>query len=205
MILQPNTAAASPARLGWRIIAALFGSSQPTADASPSRRAHRPSTQWPRLAATIAFACLVAACSAELKPPRVEPLSATVSGISSSGIQLTIVVDVINDNAFPLMARSVWGRAHIDGLTLGKGKTQLESTIPAHGRATIQSGFHVAWDNLSALLPRFAASLPTGEPIPFTFDGNATIGGEKLNVDVAFTAMGTLLPRKLLAAGLLGR
>jgi len=150
----------------------------------------------------VAAALLLPACS-KPQPPTISPKAVRVATVGPLGIGLTVELDVTNPNAFPLVARSVDGTFAIGpgaGTELGHGHADPASSIPANGTATVSSELAVSWTNLAALAP-FALS---PAPVPYRFNGTATIGGEKLNVSVPFVLSGELTREQVLNAGLGG-
>lgn len=143
---------------------------------------------------------LVAACS-KPEPPKVTPKSARVSSIDARGLGLTVELDVYNPNRFPLVAKSVSGSLEVgSGVELGRARSEPQGSIPANGSSTVSSELLVSWTNAAALAP-YALS---NNPVPYTFKGIATIGGEKLNVDVPFTIKGELTRDQVVSIGLRG-
>ncbi len=147
----------------------------------------------------LATAPLVVGCTP--KNPTVTPRVARVTGVSSGGLTLAVELDVYNPNSFPLIAQFVEGAVTIsNGAELGRGSAAPQSSIPANGRALVSAQMTVPWANLGALAP-FALS---PNPVPYTFRGDATIGGDSLNVKVPFEVTGQLTREQLLQAGLRG-
>jgi len=137
------------------------------------------------------------------KPPTVTPKSAQVLAATGSGVTLAVTFDVANPNRFPLVVHAVDGRFFLGtaaGVELGKAHAEPSSSIPAQGTSTVTSQIAIGWTNLAALAP-FVLS-PAA--VPYRFDGNATFGGESLNVSLPFTLTGQLTRAELLNAGLSG-
>jgi LEA14-like dessication related protein len=148
----------------------------------------------------VAGVVLAAACS-KPEPPKVTPKSARVSSIDARGLALTVELDVYNPNRFPLIAKSVSGSLEVgEGVELGRARSEPQGAIPANASSTVSSELVVSWTNAAALAP-YALS---NKPVPYTFKGLATIGGEKLNVDVPFTIKGELTRDQVLSIGLRG-
>ncbi|HYQ45299.1 MAG TPA: LEA type 2 family protein [Polyangiaceae bacterium] len=145
---------------------------------------------------------LSSAC-AKPKPPTITPKSALVLAASGTGVMLAVTFDVANPNRFPLVVHAVDGRFFLGagaGVELGKAHAEPASSIPAQGTSTVTSQIAIGWTNLAALAP-FVLS-PAA--VPYRFDGNATLGGESLNVSLPFTLAGQLTRAELLNAGLSG-
>lgn len=150
-----------------------------------------------RAACAAALAVAVAACS-KPEPPRVTPRTAAVSAIGPAGFTVQLQLDVFNPNKFPLLARSVTGTLELgSGAVLGQGQAAPNGTIPANSTSIVPATISMPWNNLAVLAP-YALS---GAPVPYRFRGTATIGGEKLNVDVPFELQGELTRAQVLEAG----
>ena len=148
------------------------------------------------------LAVALAACSRP-KPPTIAPKSATVVAVSPVGVQLAVTFDVTNPNGFPLLARAVDGRFVLgsgSGVELGKAHTVLASSIPAESTSSVTSQLVVSWTSLAALAPFMLSPAP----VPYRFDGTASVGGERLNADVPFTVTGELTRAQLIDTGLAG-
>ena len=121
--------------------------------------------------------------------------------MSPTALVLHSQFDVHNPNGFPMIVRSVSGKLTVDD-NIDMGSTTVPSgvSIPANGTARVASDLNVSWQNLSRLLP-FAMA---GKPVPYHFDGRATVGGKSLNIEVPFRIEGKLSTAELLQAGLNG-
>src|SRR5689334_16719692 len=63
---------------------------------------------------TCVLALVCAACKKPL-PPKVTPKEARVTAVSARGIDVLVKVEATNPNSFTLSARSVTGKAKLDG------------------------------------------------------------------------------------------
>lgn len=145
---------------------------------------------------------LTAACS-KPKPVTVTPKSAQVLSLTPRGVELAVAFDVVNPNRFPLIVHSVDGHFSLGagaGTELGTAHAEPSASIAAQATSTVSSTVAVGWTNLAALAP-FALS---ASAVPFTFAGNATLGGSELNVTVPFTLTGELTRAQLISIGLAG-
>jgi len=152
--------------------------------------------------AVCAALTLSAAC-AKPKPPTITPKSAQVLAVSGTGLSLAVAFDVENPNRFPLIVHAVDGRFSLGagaGVELGKAHAEPASSIPAAGNGTVTSQIAIAWTNLAALTP----FLLSPAAVPYRFDGNATLGGQNLSVNLPFTLNGELTRAQLINAGLSG-
>lgn len=152
---------------------------------------------------TIALAlCFTCAC-AKPTPPLITPKTARVQAVSESGVQLALSFDVTNPNGFPLLVRAVDGRLLLgagSGAELGNAHADLSSSIPAHGNSLVASVLTVGWTNLAALAPFMLSPAA----VPYRFEGTATVGGERLNVNLPFVLSGELTRDQVISAGLNG-
>ena len=145
---------------------------------------------------------LIAACS-KPKPPTITPKSAQVLSVGGTGLTLAVTFDVTNPNRFPLVVHAVDGRFLLGegaGLELGKAHAQPASSIPAGGTSTVTSQIAIAWTNLAALTPFMLSPAA----VPYRFEGNATLGGESLNVSLPLALTGELTRAEMIGVGLSG-
>jgi len=148
-------------------------------------------------------ALVLATACAKPKPPSITPKSAQVLAVGGAGVTLAVAFEVVNPNRFPLIVHAVDGRLMVGaggGSELGSAHAEPASSIPAEGTSTVTSQIAIAWTNLAALTP----FLLSPAAVPYHFDGNASIGGESLNVSLPFTLTGELTRAQLINAGLIG-
>jgi LEA14-like dessication related protein len=158
--------------------------------------------RWPWVPWLLAFAGAVLVCACmKLKPPTLHPRAARVTQVGPTGIGLVVELDVANPNAFPLAVRTVSGTLEVgSGTEVGRGHAEPGKTIPAQGSSVVEAQLTVGWTKLEALAP-YALS---PSPVPYRFRGTASVGSERLNVDVPFVVTGELTRDQLLQAGLRG-
>ena len=162
--------------------------------------AHLQSRRW--LPVVFAAFTLATAC-AKPKPPTLTPKSAQVRAVGPGGVDLAVTFDVANPNRFPLIVHAVDGSFLLGagaGVELGKAHAEPASSIPAQGNSTVTSEIAIGWTNFAALTP----FLLSPAAVPYRFDGNASVGGESLNVNLPFTLSGELTRAQLISAGLSG-
>lgn len=150
----------------------------------------------------IAFASVATqiACAAP-QPPVVVPRSVSVVGVNAAGLNLAVVLNVRNPNAFPLMAHRVQGDLFV-GMTdrkLGTGQAMPKQSIPSKGSSPVNVQVQIAWHDMTVL-----GSLMGKPSVPYSFKGHVTLGGENLNVTIPFVLRGQLTAEQLIAAGLRG-
>jgi len=145
---------------------------------------------------------LTVAC-AKPKPPSITPKSAQVLSVGGTGLTLAVTFDVTNPNRFPLVVHAVDGRFSLGegaGVELGKAHAEPASSIPAQGTSTVTSQIAIGWTNLAALTPFMLSPAA----VPYRFEGNATLGGESLNVSLPFALTGELTRAQVIGVGLSG-
>jgi len=145
---------------------------------------------------------LSAAC-AKPKPPTITPKSAQVLSVGGTGLTLVVTFDVTNPNRFPLVVHAVDGRFSLGegaGIELGKARAEPASSIPAQGTSTVTSQIAIGWTNLTALTPFMLSPAA----VPYRFEGNATLGGDSVNVSLPFTLTGELTRAQMIGVGLSG-
>lgn len=154
-----------------------------------------------RRATLLCLSALVLVACSKPRPPTLTPRSAQVSGISPTGVELSVELGAHNPNGFPLRCSQVTSTFELqDGTALGTASSSEPFTIPADGDAILHAKLQVRFSSASALAPYALAA----KPVPYRLRGSARVGGEQLNVDVPFTLDGVLTPEQVIAAGLHG-
>ena len=154
-----------------------------------------------RCTATAAVALLSLSGCEKPKPPTITPRSAQVDSVGPSGLKLKVKLDVHNPNSFPLSVRHLSGKLLVgSGVEVGNAQIPTQFSVPGGKTEPVSSNVQVKWSNIAGLLPLAS----TGKPIAYTFEGLASIGGEKLNVDVPFRLKGKLTAEQVIGAGLRG-
>ena len=140
----------------------------------------------------------VSACSRP-EPPTLTPKQVTVNGVSLAGIDMHLQLDAYNPNTFALTARSLTAKIVLDGkYDAGTVTTNTSLTLAPQNTTPLDVPASISWTDLTQIATLASAN----RPIPYTVDGTATIGGEKLNVDLPFHLTGTLTPEQLRAAAM---
>ena len=146
----------------------------------------------------IAASLAVTSC-ARPEPPRLTPRQAVVTTVDATGMNLDLQIDAYNPNRFDLSARSVTATIVVDQrLSLGPVTIPSGVTLPAQQTTTLAVPAQVKWVDVTSL----ALFALAGRPVPFRVDGTATIGGERLNVDLPLHLDGTITPEQLRAAAI---
>jgi LEA14-like dessication related protein len=153
-----------------------------------------------RTLAVAAALTLAAACSRP-KPPTITPVSIAVTSVGPTAVGLHVDLNVHNPNGFPLVVQKVSGKFVVNGsVDMGTTSVGTALSVPANADQRVATDVSVPWTNLAALAP-LALS---GQPVPYSFSGTATVGGSSLNVDVPFTIDGKLTSAQIVQAGLEG-
>jgi LEA14-like dessication related protein len=149
------------------------------------------------LAAVVAPVAVVA-CS-KPQPPQLTPQQAKVTAVDMNGFDMTVKMDAFNPNGFELAVQSVVAHVIIAGnQDLGTVTASKPIALAANAHTAIEVPMNVKWKNASG----FAAIATSRQPVPYTLDGTATVGGNRLNVDVPFKLQGTITAEQLQQAGL---
>lgn len=130
--------------------------------------------------------------------PAVTPQTPTVSGVSTSGLELGVLLDVDNPNPFALVANDIEGTLFFgsDEKRMGTGKAALSEPIPAKGKGVVQSQLDIGWTSLSALREFIGKA-----QVPYTFRGQLGVSGGPLSLSVPFELRGQLSREQLAAIG----
>jgi len=154
-----------------------------------------------RASVLLVVAAVLAVACEKPKPPQLTPRSAQVSAIRPESVELTLVLDAHNPNAFPIVANRVSGIFELqDGTELGRGESSEAFSLPAQGDAALDANPEIRWNSLSLLAPYALAA----KPLPYRLRGTARLGSEHLNIDVPFSIDGQLTPEQVIQAGLRG-
>lgn len=141
------------------------------------------------LAAMATMATITAAACSKPLPPELTPKQAKVTSVDLSGFDMRLAMDAFNPNGFDLSIRSVVAHVTVDGnQDLGTVTASQPIRLPAKARATVEVPLNVKWQHVG----RLASIAAAGRPLPYAVDGTATIGGERLNVEVPFKLQGVI-------------
>ncbi|MBX3187613.1 MAG: LEA type 2 family protein [Labilithrix sp.] len=146
----------------------------------------------------VALGALFFGCSPPA-PPTLTPKEAKVTTLDLAGIDLRVTMEVHNPNKIDLAVRAVTARVLLDGKhDLGTMTITQPVTLPAGARTLVEVPLSMKWKD-ATLFGVFAAAKRS---VPYTIDGTATIGGERLNVTLPFTMKGVVTAEELTAATL---
>lgn len=135
------------------------------------------------------------------QPPRVEPRAIRVTSISPARIGLEVELEIHNPNGFALLVHQARGKLTVgNAVEVGTGEATIDGSVPARSSKTVPAAFSLNWTNVQALVPLAL----TASSVPYTFQGTATLGSERLNLDVPIALSGELTQAQLLQAGLNG-
>jgi LEA14-like dessication related protein len=145
---------------------------------------------------SILLALLFSACS-NLGRPAVTPQPPSVTGISSSGLELGVELKVDNPNPFPLVANDIEGTLFLAGdKRVGTASAKLDEPIAAEGSGNVQSRLDIAWSSAGALREFIGKS-----KVPYTFKGELGVSGGPVRASVPFELRGELDREQLAAIG----
>jgi LEA14-like dessication related protein len=141
------------------------------------------------------LACLGACGRPE--PPTITPEKGEVSSVGPDGIHLVLHLGVKNPNRYDLSARSVTGRVKLAGqYDLGSVTVTQPFQLAAGKTTPMAVPMTVALRDV----PRVLALAATNPTLPYEVEGQVTIGGEKINVDLPFRLSGIVTQEQLLKA-----
>ena len=136
---------------------------------------------------------------AKPQPPQLTPQEAKVTAVDMTGFDMRVKMDAFNPNGFALSIRTVVARVVVDGnQDLGTVTASQPINLPANAHTIIDVPMNVKWKGVGG----FATIAAAKRPVPYTVDGTATVGGERLNMDVPFKLQGTITAEQLQQAGL---
>lgn len=149
------------------------------------------------LFAAVAALSLVACAKPE--PPRLTPLSAKVTSISTQGIEVDLKIAAENPNGSALTARSLTATITLDGrFVLGTVTVPHRIQLPAHQKTILDVPVTSRWQDLSSVVSLATA----GKDVPYKVDGTVELGGDTLNITVPFQVAGTITREQLAQAAL---
>jgi LEA14-like dessication related protein len=148
-----------------------------------------------------AVALVLVACSACSKPepPRLTPLSAKVTAISTQGIDVDVKLQAENPNDSAISAQSLTATITLDGrYVLGTVTVPNRIKLPGHQKTTIDVPVTSRWKDLAGLASLAAA----GKDVPYKVDGTVELGGDIVSIAVPFSIAGTVTREQLAQAAL---
>ena len=150
--------------------------------------------------ARVLFTTTIIACAcSKPQPPQLTPKEAKVTSVDIGGFDLRVRMEAFNPNAVDLSVRSVVAKVLVDGnQDLGTVTASQPINLPANARTVIDVPLSVKWKSVGNL----AAIAASKRPVNYTLDGTATVGGERLNVDVPFKMTGVITAEQLQQAGM---
>lgn len=149
-----------------------------------------------RRTAFSAVALVLVACAKPV-PPRLTPLSARVTSISTLGIDVELKLAAENPNSLDFKARSVTATITLDGrYVLGAVTVPQKVTLPAHQTTTIDVPVSSRWQDLAGIV-NLASS---GKDVPYKVEGTMELGGDTISVNVPFEVQGTVTRAQLTQA-----
>ncbi len=145
------------------------------------------------LVASMTIPLAVASC-ARPEPPQLAAKQVSVTGVALAGINVELKIDAYNPNGFDISALRVVARTVVDGrYDLGSMTIPSGVTLAARQTTSMTVPAEVKWGDATQVATLALAN----RPVPFRIDGTATIGSDKLNVDVPFHFEGSITPDQL--------
>lgn len=149
----------------------------------------------------IAALVLVSAGCKKPEPPHITPKEAKVTMVGPAGVTMEVKVEAMNPNSYALTAQSITAHARLDGkYDLGTVTVPQAIALPAEKPTEITASMTMPWADVQTL----AGLMGTQRPVPYSVEGTAKIGGEKLNVDVPFAVTGTITRDQIIGAAARG-
>lgn len=149
---------------------------------------------------------LGAGCS-KPEPPTLKPRAAEITNVDLLGVDVMMTIDAHNPNRIPLAVQKVSAHVVLDAAPgapgahdLGQVAIEQPFTLPANADTTLRIPIALRW-NAAGTLGAIAAGR---RDVPFTVTGTATVGGERLNVDVPFSLSGTISQAQIVSAATRG-
>lgn len=139
---------------------------------------------------------IVVACACSPQQPSVTPQSVQITGVGVQGVRLRANLNAYNPNDYGLTIQAVSGRIVLDNsVPLGSAQSQTSVYLPANGWQQFFVDLELPWLNLPAAL----AVARARQQVPYTFEGNATVGGT-ISITVPIRMQGSIAAQELLRA-----
>ena len=146
-----------------------------------------------------AAAALVLVACAKPEPPKLRPLSAKVTAISTQGIDVALKLEAENPNDSAITARSLTATITLDGrYVLGTVTVPHDIVLPAHQKTVLDVPVSSRWKDLAGL----GTLAMAGKDVPYKVDGTVELGGSMVSVTVPFQVGGTVTREQLAQAAL---
>jgi len=128
------------------------------------------------LAAPVALACLLVAagCAGLLAPPlppRVEGVSVRLQSLESTGVRLSVMLEVGNPNTFAIDLDAIDAIVLVDGVRLATATLPAPVSLPAGTARGVELALRVRFAQLAAVLERAG-----GASFPYEVTGTAALG-----------------------------
>jgi LEA14-like dessication related protein len=147
----------------------------------------------------VAALVFVVACSSPA-PPTLAPKSAVVTNVSPVGIGIDVTLLATNPNDVDLTAGDVRARVVLDKqVDIGAATVQQRVTLPAHQTTELKVAVSIPWNNV---MPLMEIAMSNRRWIPYRIDGNLTLGGDLVAVQVPFTMEGNVSHEQIVRATL---
>ena len=147
----------------------------------------------------VAAAALVLVACSKPQPPRLTPLSAKVTAISTQGLDVALKLEADNPNDSAITARSLTATITLDGrYVLGTVTVPHNINLPPHQKTVLDVPVSSRWKDLAGLTTLAMA----GKDVPYKIDGKVELGGDMVSIDVPFQVGGTVTREQLAQAAL---
>lgn len=152
-----------------------------------------------RLFVVLSIGALALVACSKPQPPQLVPKSAKVTNVDLAGMDVRVTFDAWNPNGYDLSVRRVTAHVVLDGkFDLGTVTADQPISLPAGKRVLIEVPLQVRWNGAASL----GALGTVKRAVPYSVDGTANVGGERLNLDVPFTIHGEVTQQQLVNAAL---
>jgi LEA14-like dessication related protein len=166
-----------------------------------SRSISRARSIVPVAGAVLTFGGLFGTGCQKPAPPHITPKEARVVAVSPQGLDILLKVEATNPNNFTLSAQTISAKAKLDNRwDMGSVTIAKPVVLPPNTPTMIDVPMTMPWRDLNAL--GALASAPAQKPVPYSVEGSAKIGGERLNVDVPFALSGTISREQIAGAAM---
>ena len=145
-------------------------------------------TRTLRLAAALALAAvplLMASCS-EISEPDVTMTGVNLRGISADGIELDLLVEVDNPNAFGADIGGLEYTIYLDGLTVASGLQDETVAVPGNGSVEVGVPFTIEWEGMDRGLKK----LLDGKEHDWRIKGRVEVGKGPIARPFSFSESG---------------
>ncbi len=147
--------------------------------------------------ALLAALTLTLGACARPDPPKLTPISAALTGISATSMDVDLELDAYNPNRIDLSARNVTAKLTLDGkIDVGTMNVATPIKLPAGKTTRIHVPLSAKWRELASV----ALLAAQKRSVPYDIDGTVEMGGDTFHVEVPFHVKGTLTHEQIVKA-----